>query len=121
MSHHSRALQAAYLAGAFLLGLTAIQRAAHDVWPQALAATVVTVLLVDGAVRAADYARTREQLRAAIEEQTRRAARARHAAAITKDTEAIWHDLLAACCLTAWETGGRDHDTATCTRTENHR
>lgn len=120
MSRPVRALQAAYLAGALLLALTALQHAALGLWLQALASAIVTALLIEGAVREAEYAHTREQLRAANEEQTRRDARTRHAAAITKDMEAVWHDLFATCCLAAWDTGGRDHDPATCTLTENH-
>ncbi|MFE9296572.1 hypothetical protein [Streptomyces niveus] len=112
----TRALQAAYATGALAVFTAALQHAAAGHWPQALATTALAVLLVDGAVREAEYSAVRDQLRAAIEEQTQRETRARTAAGIKADCEAVWQDLLSTCCLTGWDTAGLHHDPANCTR-----
>lgn len=112
----TRALQGAYATGALTVFTAALQQAAAGHWPHALAGTALAVLLVDGAVREAEYTHTRDQLRAAIEEHTRRETRARTAAGIKADCEAVWQALLATCCLLAWDTAGRAHDPANCTR-----
>ncbi|MFD3483803.1 hypothetical protein [Streptomyces sp. NPDC058665] len=118
MTRPTRALQAAYATGALLVGVTALRYAAAGHWPHALAAAALATLLCEGAVREAEYAHTRRQLREAIEEQTRRDTRLAHSTALKGQFETTWHALLATCCLRAWETQHRDHDPATCTRKE---
>ncbi|WP_381797254.1 hypothetical protein [Streptomyces niveus] len=118
----TRALQAAHTAGALLLGLTAIQHAAAALWPQAVAATVLTGLLAEGRVREREHAAARRQL---AEHQLAAAIAADdvtpagHAAALTDELVIAWQQLHDSCCLNAWLTNNDEHDPTHCTRTEN--
>ncbi|MET4925486.1 hypothetical protein P3L51_24555, partial [Streptomyces sp. PSRA5] len=118
----ARALQTAHTAGAFLLGLTAIQHAAAALWPQAIAATVLTALLAEGRMREHELAAARRQLAkhqfaAAVTADD--ITPAGHAGALNDELVIAWQQLHDSCCLNAWLTNNAEHDPTHCTRTEN--
>ncbi|MFD4786570.1 hypothetical protein ACFWN1_05710 [Streptomyces sp. NPDC058459] len=115
-------LRPAYVAGAVFLTALAYTSVQHGAHGYAAALCCTAALLLTAARRetlAARQART-------VAVRAERAARAR-ARALADDQQLAdvyargWLDLHASCCLTAWHTGGTDHDTRHCTRKDTNR
>lgn len=114
-------LRPVYAAGAVYLTVLAYLSVQHGAHGHVAALCCTAALLLTAARRetlAARQART-------VAVRAERAARAR---ALADDDRQFadeyargWLDLHASCCLTAWETGGTDHDTRHCTRKDTKR
>ncbi|MET8693605.1 hypothetical protein ABZV65_13800 [Streptomyces bauhiniae] len=111
-------LRLAYVAAAVFLTALAYLSAQHQAHGCAAALCCTAALLLTAARRETLAARDRRA--AAV-----RAERAARARALADDQLADvyargWLDLHASCCLTAWHTGGTDHDPRHCTRKDHH-
>ncbi|MGW7195527.1 hypothetical protein [Streptomyces chryseus] len=110
-----RLLQASNIAAALLLGTTAIQHAQAALWPQAVAATLITALLIENAMGEAERAAARRRASVAAERRARpRPSATPCATAIGDELTLARQDLAEACCVDSWVTRGAEHDAALC-------